>query len=539
MENKCSEIEANFVKAVEENFSLDLFLKVIEMIDQKIIEIKNPEMNLKLVILKANSLVELGKIKDAIDFLSSSNFPSANFLKEQFINEFKQIEYLLPKNSDKDKYENYMNWLKLNGAEIQKCKIVYYSSNYRGINSTGKIKNNEVIMRIPLKLIITENMGRETVIGKKIIANNLCFKFDYAIFCTIFHLEELYKNNSFWKPYLDMLPQDMSNFPIFFTEEEKKMLLGTGINEASMIISNLCEEEYNKIKKIAQEIEVFGLNQYLKMYILMSSRMFSLNIPPTPLAANVPFADMCNYNYLHIHQTCWEWCNSDKTFCVMAKRNIQRNQPIFESYGEKSNFNLLLYYGFIDQAVTKCKVILELPFLFKNFSERKQYYLNLNETQKCRYKFYNIEFNGRNKRNFYCLRFFFYEDDPDKLMKMNNNKWIPSPDHKPKNMLIVNPISYENEMKVLSTISNFIKKSINELDQNCTNETNILETTDISFNLKNILLLRKYQRCTFQYLSELCSAEENFLRLIKSEREKIINFPTTKFKEYLIPLLNL
>ena len=394
-------------------------------------------------------------------------------------------------------------------------------------------------MKIPLKLIITENMGRETSIGKKIIENNIALHYDFASFCTLFHLEELFKIDSYWKPYLDMLPQDFSNFPIFYNEEEKRMLLGTGINDSSQIIMKFCKTEYEKIKEVAPEIDKFGFDKYIQMYMLMCSRMFSLDIKPKSLAATVPFADMCNYNYSNINQTSWEWNNTDNMFCVMAKRNISRNQPIFESYGEKSHFNFLLYYGFIDQSVFKSKVILELPVPLNQYSERKKFYFNLSDSDICRFKFYNIEYNGRNKRNISNLRFYFYENDPDKLIEMKDNKWISSGDKNPKNMLIINPISFENEMKVISTIYNFIQKSIKELDKNCINEETELERSDISFNLRNILLLRKYQRNTFQYLTELCVAEENFLRLEKSEREKLVKTSLSKFSDYLAPLLNL
>ena len=40
----------------------------------------------------------------------------------------------------------------------------------------------------------------------------------------LFLLEELKKSDSVWKPYLDILPVDMSNFPIMWSDEELSWL---------------------------------------------------------------------------------------------------------------------------------------------------------------------------------------------------------------------------------------------------------------------------------------------------------------------------
>ena len=43
----------------------------------------------------------------------------------------------------------------------------------------------------------------------------------------IFLLEEQSKNESQWHSYINTLPKDVSNFPSFFTDEEKKWLEGS------------------------------------------------------------------------------------------------------------------------------------------------------------------------------------------------------------------------------------------------------------------------------------------------------------------------
>jgi histone-lysine N-methyltransferase SETD3 len=44
---------------------------------------------------------------------------------------------------------------------------------------------------------------------------------------TTYILQEKYNKNSKWKYYLDILPQDYTNFPIFYTDGELKYLEGS------------------------------------------------------------------------------------------------------------------------------------------------------------------------------------------------------------------------------------------------------------------------------------------------------------------------
>lgn len=48
-------------------------------------------------------------------------------------------------------------------------------------------------------------------------------------FLATFLLEERSKEKSFWDPFLKVFPKDLTNFPIFYTEEEKKLLKGTSL----------------------------------------------------------------------------------------------------------------------------------------------------------------------------------------------------------------------------------------------------------------------------------------------------------------------
>jgi protein-histidine N-methyltransferase len=48
-------------------------------------------------------------------------------------------------------------------------------------------------------------------------------------FIAVHLLEEMKNPDSFWRPYLQVLPKDFSNFPAFFKPEEIRMCAGSQI----------------------------------------------------------------------------------------------------------------------------------------------------------------------------------------------------------------------------------------------------------------------------------------------------------------------
>lgn len=70
-------------------------------------------------------------------------------------------------------------------------------------------------------------MAKETTVSKKILSYKLDLLSPKHSHLSTFLLQEKHNPNSFWKPYLDILPATYSSFPIFFSEDELKWLAGS------------------------------------------------------------------------------------------------------------------------------------------------------------------------------------------------------------------------------------------------------------------------------------------------------------------------
>ena len=154
-------------------------------------------------------------------------------------------------------------------------------------------------------------------------------------------------NQSIWKFYLDFLPSDYSNFPIFYGEKEYEYLKGT-------IFVSLIEErekdvkkDYDILTKEIPELSKYDFNLFKKIREVVGSRLFDFYVKGKITKAFVPYADLLNHK--KYAQTVWNYDDKINSFFIKGKADIKKGEEVFDSYGRKPNHVFLLYYGFIEE----------------------------------------------------------------------------------------------------------------------------------------------------------------------------------------------
>ena len=108
-----------------------------------------------------------------------------------------------------------------------KVELKTIVKSYRGIFAKEFIAKNELFLRIPLSKLITLELAKESKIGLIIINKGITLKSPKHCFLACFLLYEKANKNSQYKEYINSLPKDYSNFPIFYTENEFSLLNGS------------------------------------------------------------------------------------------------------------------------------------------------------------------------------------------------------------------------------------------------------------------------------------------------------------------------
>ena len=85
-------------------------------------------------------------------------------------------------------FVTFENWLLQNGAKFQKLELKDYGDEMRACHAVAEIEEEETIVEVPLKCLITVEMGKETQIGRAILDSNIELDAPKHIFLMIFML---------------------------------------------------------------------------------------------------------------------------------------------------------------------------------------------------------------------------------------------------------------------------------------------------------------------------------------------------------------
>lgn len=122
--------------------------------------------------------------------------------------------------------ENFYRWATENGLRFDGVRIAQFQGYELGLEATRDIAEEEVLFSIPRKLILSEeNMDLEYSPTQFGSMSNL--KLSYVL------MLEALKPDSFWKPYIDLLPEKY-NTVLYFTTKEMEMLRGSNALTAAL-----------------------------------------------------------------------------------------------------------------------------------------------------------------------------------------------------------------------------------------------------------------------------------------------------------------
>ena len=104
-------------------------------------------------------------------------------------------------------------------------------------------------------------------------------------------------------------------------------------------------EDYHFLASEIPEIAKWSYDQYIDAMLLSGSRNFGVKINSEPTNVMVPLSDM--FNHKKPFAAPWTYDDERKGFKMTAGVDINKDQEINDSYGDKSSHDFLLHYGFV------------------------------------------------------------------------------------------------------------------------------------------------------------------------------------------------
>jgi len=190
-------------------------------------------------------------------------------------------------------------------------------SEMRGVHAVAGIAPNTVCLAIPRKCLITVEMGQATEIGQVVLRSNLDLDAPKHIYLMIFLLwdRKVNADRSFFKPYYDILPQTLSNIPIFWSDDELSCLQGSYMLNQIADRNEAIADDYYAICQVAPGLaDISTLEDFKWARMCVCSRNFGLQIGGHRTSALVPHADM--FNHYRPRETKWTYDDTLEAFTI-------------------------------------------------------------------------------------------------------------------------------------------------------------------------------------------------------------------------------
>ncbi|KAJ1648736.1 hypothetical protein LPJ64_000055 [Coemansia asiatica] len=235
----------------------------------------------------------------------------------------------------------FVRWLEDNGADLGRIGVCDAGAEGNGVYAQQDISSNERYAYIPHKLVITGKVCQQTL-GDGLQGRALLAAF-------LVH-ERFVAADSFWKPYIDILPQKYHT-PLEFDSLELALLGGTPVEHAVEDRRSKYKEEHRAAQRATEGRipgDVLTLENYVWAASAVSSRAFSKELvrgydeQTASSEVLLPLLDMMN----HQPRRRVTWAALDSGIEFVTGTVIKAGEQIFNNYGPKSNEELMMGFGF-------------------------------------------------------------------------------------------------------------------------------------------------------------------------------------------------
>ena len=400
-------------------------------------------------------------------------------------------------------YIKFLKELYKYNSFFPKLEIHFYSDDYRGILAKSNIMKDEIILTIPKDCIISLETALETEYGKK-IGEFMYSELNSPKHCLLSSFLLYEEKTPKWRFYFDLLPQDYSNFPIFYTDKELEYLKGSPFLSQILEKKEDMKMDYKKICEYIPDFSKFSYLKFCKARVMISSRIFGISMNDVKTDVLVPFADLLNHK--RPRETQWYYDDNINSFVIQATENIKEGAEIFDSYGRKTNARFLLNYGFALDDNDTSEYLLTVIFneTYPMFEIKKnffQYECELVRTFNLNNNFYESQI----VELISFLRFILFDGDINDLYNaINNNENIYN-EEIPLTFYYIPAINKDLEIQVLKHLHLLCRKALAKYPTTFEQDQNLYKTKkNINFNLRNCLLLLMSEKTVLAYYIYFC-----------------------------------
>ncbi|KAK7000066.1 histone-lysine N-methyltransferase setd3 [Biomphalaria glabrata] len=280
------------------------------------------------------------------------DYPEINGLVEKIRN-IQSVLALPPRNREEG-FPTFLKWLNDNGVDTSALEITQFPQYGYGLKATRDLKESEKLLQIPRKLMMTVDSAKQSPLGA-LIKEDKILQVMPNVTLALHLLNEKLNPQSFWKPYIDILPSSYLN-PLYWSSEDLQLLNGSPVKGDAINQYRNIARQYAYFYRLLQKQPDSMTQLYVKQCFTfdnyrwaVSSVMTRQNQIPARDGSRatlglIPLWDMCNHCngiYTSDYNTEQDAC---ECFCL---KDFEAGQQILMFYGPRSNGEFLVHNGFV------------------------------------------------------------------------------------------------------------------------------------------------------------------------------------------------
>lgn len=230
------------------------------------------------------------------------------------------VYYIILEFKNYRKYLEFTKWLHQSHCYISKLDIHFFSDDHRGVILRKNLAKDEIFIKIPKDLLISLEVAKSFPQGLQVSSFMYTLNSPKHCLLSTFVLYERKNADSKWQYYFDILPKDYSNFPIFFTDEELKLLKGSPFLTTLTEKKEDIKKDYQRLCDLVPDFKQHPFKEFCEIRMAVSSRIFGIKIENKKTDVLAPFADLLNHK--RPRQTHWLYDDNLKSFIIQALDDI-------------------------------------------------------------------------------------------------------------------------------------------------------------------------------------------------------------------------
>ncbi|KAF9937432.1 hypothetical protein BGZ75_000714 [Mortierella antarctica] len=231
------------------------------------------------------------------------------------------------------KQKRFVDWLAQHNASFQKLQFREDGEGCGSVYASTDIAEDEVFLTIPFSpLVLTDGLARKAL-------PNSAQSLDGRTALTLFLMQQrLLKENAFFQPYLDMVP-DKIHTALEFDDQDLEHLRGTNAYLTVKELQQKLRQKFNDTMRIVggelKEQDGYTWEKFLWAETVLSSRAFPAHLFGGGVEGEIvliPLADTLNHKSRHKAT----WIKTQQGL-EMSGAAASKGDQLFNNYGPKDN----------------------------------------------------------------------------------------------------------------------------------------------------------------------------------------------------------